>query len=68
MTNRTQMQKAREFQALHAGKTAFLMPNAWDAGSAILLAQAGFKTIGTTSASRFAARCWFSNWPPKVTK
>jgi len=50
MTNRTQMQKAREFQALHGGKTAFLMPNAWDAGSAILLAQAGFKTIGTTSA------------------
>jgi len=50
MTKLTQMQKAKEFQALHGGKTAFLMPNAWDAGSAILLAQAGFKAIGTTSA------------------
>jgi len=50
MTKLTQMQKAMEFRALHAGETAFLMPNAWDAGSAILLAQAGFKAIGTTSA------------------
>ncbi len=50
MTKRTQIQKAEEFQALHAGEAAFLMPNAWDAGSAILLAQAGFDAIGTTSA------------------
>jgi 2-methylisocitrate lyase-like PEP mutase family enzyme len=28
----------------------FVMPNAWDAGSAILLAEAGFEAIGTTSA------------------
>ena len=50
MAKLTQMQKAMEFRALHAGDTAFLMPNAWDAGSAILLAQAGFDAIGTTSA------------------
>jgi 2-methylisocitrate lyase-like PEP mutase family enzyme len=50
MTKLSQMQKAEEFQALHRSEGAFLMPNAWDAGSAILLAQAGFKAIGTTSA------------------
>jgi len=50
MTKRTQVQKAVEFQALHQGEDIFLMPNAWDAGSAILLAQVGFKAIGTTSA------------------
>ncbi len=50
MTKLAQIQKAKEFQALHGGETAFLMPNAWDAGSAILLAQTGFKAIGTTSA------------------
>ncbi len=50
MMKRAQVQRAREFQALHAGEAAFLMPNAWDAGSAILLAQAGVEAIGTTSA------------------
>lgn len=50
MTKLNQVQKARKFQALHESDGAFLMPNAWDAGSAILLAQAGFKAIGTTSA------------------
>jgi len=50
MTKLTQIQKAENFLALHHAKEAFLMPNAWDAGSAILLAQAGFNAIGTTSA------------------
>ena len=39
-----------EFLALHEGPEGFVMPNAWDAGSAILLAQAGFPAIATTSA------------------
>lgn len=38
------------FQALHAAPRGFVMPNAWDAGSAIILAQAGFAAIATTSA------------------
>lgn len=36
------------FRELHAGQ--FVMPNAWDAGSAVLLAVAGFPAIATTSA------------------
>lgn len=38
------------FLALHRRAGGFVMPNAWDAGSAIVLAEAGFKAIGTTSA------------------
>ena len=41
--------KARQFRRLHVVGDIFLMPNAWDAGSAILLAAAGFAAIGTTS-------------------
>lgn len=38
------------FRALHRAPGGFLMPNAWDAGSAIVLAGLGFDAIGTTSA------------------
>jgi 2-methylisocitrate lyase-like PEP mutase family enzyme len=39
------------FGALHRGLSGgFIMPNAWDPGSAILLAEAGFPAIATTSA------------------
>lgn len=38
------------FRALHAAPRGFVMPNAWDAGSAIVLAEAGFPAIATTSA------------------
>jgi 2-methylisocitrate lyase-like PEP mutase family enzyme len=41
---------ARVFKALHQTPPGFIMPNAWDAGSAILLAREGFKAIATTSA------------------
>lgn len=40
----------RAFKALHAAKTGFIMPNAWDAGSALVLAASGFPAIATTSA------------------
>ncbi len=40
---------AAEFLALHAGP-GFVIPNAWDAGSARILEQAGFAAIATTSA------------------
>ena len=42
--------RARQFLALHRAARGFVMPNAWDAGTAILLAEAGFEAIGTTSA------------------
>jgi 2-methylisocitrate lyase-like PEP mutase family enzyme len=38
------------FRELHAGTTGFVMPNAWDAGSAVILAEAGFAALATTSA------------------
>jgi len=50
MTDQRQRNAAAAFKALHAAPGGFVMPNAWDAGSAIILAQAGFKAIATTSA------------------
>lgn len=41
---------AQAFAKLHRAKPGFVMPNAWDAGSAIVLAAAGFPAIATTSA------------------
>ncbi|WP_394845452.1 isocitrate lyase/phosphoenolpyruvate mutase family protein [Pendulispora brunnea] len=41
---------AATFRRLHDARNAFVMPNAWDAGSAIVLAEAGFSAIATTSA------------------
>src|SRR3982751_3000729 len=48
MARRDEM--ARAFKALHGAKDGFVMPNAWDAGSAVVLTQAGFPAIATTSA------------------
>jgi 2-methylisocitrate lyase-like PEP mutase family enzyme len=38
------------FLNLHKADRGFVMPNAWDAGSAVILASEGFEAIGTTSA------------------
>jgi 2-methylisocitrate lyase-like PEP mutase family enzyme len=38
------------FRGLHVAGAGFVMPNAWDAGSAVILAEAGFSAIATTSA------------------
>lgn len=45
-----QAKQAQAFLSLHQQQHAFVMPNAWDAGSAKMLAVAGFKAIATTSA------------------
>lgn len=37
------------FTALHHGKRPFVLPNAWDVASALLLQDAGFAAVGTTS-------------------
>ncbi len=50
----TQKDKAELFLALHSGEQPLLMPNAWDRGSAKLLASLGFAALATTS-SGFAA-------------
>jgi len=44
----TQAQKAARFRALH--ETGFILPNAWDAGTAKILVAEGFPAIATTSA------------------
>ncbi|MFP8780188.1 isocitrate lyase/phosphoenolpyruvate mutase family protein [Hydrogenophaga sp. RWCD_12] len=45
-----QIQQGLRFQQLHTTDAIFLMPNAWDAGSALMLASCGFPAIATTSA------------------
>lgn len=44
------MTPTETFAALHRADAGFIMPNAWDAGSARILEVAGFPAIGTTSA------------------
>lgn len=46
----TQTERGRRLQELTRGGELFVMPNAWDAGSAKLLAAQGFPAVGTTSA------------------
>lgn len=41
---------AAAFAALHRTTPGFIMPNAWDVGSALVLVASGFAAIGTTSA------------------
>jgi len=45
-----QAQLAQAFLALHQQDSAFIIPNPWDAGTARLLTQLGFKALATTSA------------------
>ena len=49
MTTGPSTDKAAALLALHAGP-GFVLPNAWDAGSARILEQVGFAAIATTSA------------------
>jgi 2-methylisocitrate lyase-like PEP mutase family enzyme len=44
----TQKQKGERFRALHQSG-CFIIPNPWDAGSAVLLAHLGFEALATTS-------------------
>jgi 2-methylisocitrate lyase-like PEP mutase family enzyme len=47
---KSQAEKAEAFQALHARKRAFIIPNPWDVGTARMLAKLGFEALATTSA------------------
>src|SRR5262245_31713210 len=51
----TQKEKAVHFRALHDGPGAFVIPNPWDVGSALLLAGLGFQALATSSAASAAA-------------
>jgi 2-methylisocitrate lyase-like PEP mutase family enzyme len=46
----TRLEKAEALRALHLQGRAFIIPNAWDPGSARLFAAAGFRALATTSA------------------
>ncbi|MET7992765.1 isocitrate lyase/phosphoenolpyruvate mutase family protein [Amycolatopsis sp. NPDC005232] len=54
MPDTTQHARYEQFLELHRGTGTFIMPNAWDAPSALLFKEAGFKSIATSSAA-FAA-------------
>ena len=45
----TQKDRARAFHALHHGGRILVLPNAWDAGSAAVIAAAGASAVATTS-------------------
>jgi 2-methylisocitrate lyase-like PEP mutase family enzyme len=50
MNGPTNSNRAAAFRAMHRPGAGFILPNAWDAGSARILEQAGFAAIATTSA------------------
>ena len=43
----TQLDKGNSFRALHQGPRPFIIANAWDAGSARILAGVGFAALAT---------------------
>lgn len=45
-----QLERATRFAALHRGPAPLVLPNAWDAASALLFQAAGFPAVATTSA------------------
>jgi 2-methylisocitrate lyase-like PEP mutase family enzyme len=51
----SQPERYARFLELHARPGGFVMPNAWDAVSALLLKEAGFEAIGTSSAALAAS-------------
>ena len=48
--------KAAAFRDLHKGPKIFMLPNAWDVGSAVIFARAGFPAIASTSSGIAIAR------------
>lgn len=55
MNSNTQKEKAAQFRALHHGPPLLVLPNVWDAASARIIEQAGFRAIATTSSGVAAA-------------
>ena len=45
-----------QFLALHQGPAAFVMPNVWDGASALMMREAGFAAIGSSSFAYGATR------------
>ena len=51
--------QAQRLRELHAGPSLLVLPNAWDAGSAAVIQQAGAPAVATTS----AGVAWSCGWP-----
>lgn len=47
----TQQQTAQHFRSLHEGPGVLVLPNAWDAASAAMMADAGANAVATSSAA-----------------
>jgi 2-methylisocitrate lyase-like PEP mutase family enzyme len=54
-----QKSRAERFKALHHGAEILVLPNAWDAASAAIMADAGAKAVATSS----AAVAWAHGYP-----
>jgi 2-methylisocitrate lyase-like PEP mutase family enzyme len=46
----------QRFRALHEGPAAFIMPNVWDGASALMMREAGFAALGSSSFAYGATR------------
>src|SRR3954465_4588144 len=51
----TQSEKATAFRQLHHRDRAFIIPNPWDVGSAVMLTHLGFEALATSSAGYAAS-------------
>jgi 2-methylisocitrate lyase-like PEP mutase family enzyme len=56
MSTDRRLDRAAAFVALHRAPEGFVIPNAWDAGTARILEQVGFPALATTSAGIAFAR------------
>src|SRR5438105_5908851 len=64
--NDKQSSAIKKFRALHESG-CFVLPNPWDAGSAIYLEHLGFKALATTSAG-FAFSKGLADGPEEVSR
>ena len=55
MSSATHKEKSIQFREFHQGLPLLVLPNAWDAASARIIEQAGFRAIATTSSGVAAA-------------
>ena len=50
MITEKQRERAKFFSNMHKERKMFVLPNAWDAGSAVVFERAGFAAVATSSA------------------
>src|SRR6266581_8801795 len=55
MNSMVQKENATQFRRFHQGAPLLVLPNIWDAASARIVEQAGFRAIATTSSGVAAA-------------